>query len=302
MNLPSPFVQNISRTFPNGREWLAQLPQKLADCQARWHLTLGPAFEPLSYNYVAPATLADGRQIVFKLGVSPDELSCEIGALRLYNGRASCQLIDADAAVGVLLLEKIEPGHMLTAVSDEETAIQIAADLMRQLWQPAPTHHSFPTLADWAAGLQKLRPAFGGQTGPFPPRLVEMAQTLHAELLASTAVPYLLHGDLHHYNILAAQRRPWLAIDPKGVVGDPAYEPVAFICNAIPDHCSPPQLKQMLNRRLDIFAERLGLDRSRLLAWCMATQLLSAWEDYDEASDGWRNWLRMAETFAELIV
>lgn len=297
MQLPDSFIHTVSSTF-DGDDWLAELPQLIAACEARWGLAVQPHFPGLSYNYAAPATLPDGTEIVLKLGVPRPELRTEIEALRLYNGRAMCRLIDADAEQGILLLERLQPGHMLTAVVDDDAATRIAAGIMHRLWRPLAETHSFPSVADWAAGLAGLRACFSGGTGPFPPRLVEMAERLFADLLASSAAPVLLHGDLHHYNILAATRDPWLAIDPKGVAGEPAYEVGAFIRNPLNLH-EWPDREKVAARRLHILAETLEIDRQRLAAWSLAQEVLSLWWDFEDlakapAGDDW--WL------AELLV
>lgn len=279
LNLPDSFVRTVSSTFAEGEAWLARLPALIAAAEARWGLTAQPHFPGLSYNYVAPATLPNGAEIVLKIGVPRHELTTEIEALKLYNGRAMCHLLDADAEMGVLLLERLQPGHMLITISDDETATRIAADVMRRLWRPLPEQHVFPSVADWIADLAALRIEFGGGTGPFPARLVDMAESLFAELVASSAPPVLLHGDLHHYNILASERNPWLAIDPKGVAGEPAYEVGALIRNPLNLH-EWPDREAVTIRRLDILAEELAMDRQRLLAWSFAQEILSQWWDY----------------------
>ncbi len=290
LNLPDLFVRTVSSTFAEGEAWLARLPELIAACEARWGLTAQPHFPGLSYNYAAPALMPDGTEIVLKLGVPRHELTTEIEALKLYNGRAMCHLLDADADMGVLLLERLQPGHMLISVTDDETATRLAADVMRRLWRPLPEQHIFPSVADWIADLAALRTEFGGGAGPFPERLVDMAQTLFADLVASSATAVLLHGDLHHYNILAAEREPWLAIDPKGVAGEPAYEVGALIRNPLNLH-EWPNREAVTRRRLDILAEELEVDRQRLLAWSFAQEILSLWWDYVDTSSQPNLWL-----------
>ena len=86
-------------------------------------------------------------------------------------------------------------------------------------------------MAEWGDGFKRLRARFGGGSGPLPSALVGEAEALFAALLDTAGAPVLLHGDLHHYNILAAGGGRWLAIDPKGVVGEPAFEVVALMHN-----------------------------------------------------------------------
>lgn len=278
--LPGNFTAQIGTTFGDaGRDWLTQLPALLADCTKRWGLTLAPHFTNLSFNYVAPATLGNGTPVVLKLGVPGYELWSEIDALKLYAGDGAVRLLDSDEALGALLLERLLPGTMLATLSDDEEATVIAARTMRQIWCPIPAEHRFQTVAAWFSQLPELREAFGGDIGPFPAKLVEEAETLAAELFRTAATPVVLHGDLHYFNVLAATRQPWLAIDPKGIIGEPAYEVGAWMRNWPPDLVEPLPL---LERRLTIFAAELGIDRARLRAWTVAHSVLSTWWEYDD--------------------
>ena len=224
--LPEHFVRQIRDTFQErGDAWLERLPVLLADCARRWNLTLLPAFSNLSLNYVAPAILSDGSPAVLKAGVPHKELWSEMAALRVYAGRGSVRLLDSDREQGLLLLERLQPGTMLTALADDAhdaQATSIAADVMRNLWRPISEEKSaeeqtgektpektstpFPVIGDWLEGLQRMRAHFGGGSGPFRPALADEAEALARELLASQAAPVLLHGDLHHDNILASER------------------------------------------------------------------------------------------------
>jgi streptomycin 6-kinase len=277
----------------DGAAWIKALPALLDQYAQRWSLQLQPPFE-LSYNYAAPAIRSDGARLVLKVGVVNPELLSEIAALRLFDGRGMVRLIDADPQQGVMLLERLEPGTPLLHLDDEE-ATTIAAHLMRQLWRPVPADHPFPHVADWSAGLQRLRAEFEDGTGPFPRRMVEMAETLFAELLASMDELVLLHGDLHHWNILSAGRQPWLAIDPKGIVGEPAYEIGAWLRN--------PELmsRQVQARRVDQFSAELGFDRERILGWGVAQAVLSGWWSYEDHGYGWEPAVAEAEILASLM-
>ena len=88
--------------------------------------------------------------------------------------------------------------------------------------------------------------------------------------------PALLHGDLHHENILSVERQPWLAVDPKGMVAELAYETDALLCNLSPGLLAQPQPARAIARRTGVLVEELGFDRSRLLGWGLAQAVLSA--------------------------
>ncbi len=300
MKLPTHFIKTVSTTFTGGAEWLARLPELLAECERRWGLVLHPTNFTLSYNYVAPATLAGGTEIVLKAGVPNRELRTEIEALRLYDGRGCVRLLDADPDAGILLLERLYPGEMLTIITDDDEATRVAAQVMQTLWRPLPASHSFPSVADWAAGLAELRQALGGGTGPFDKKLVETAESLYTDLLVSSSAAVLLHGDLHHYNILSAGG-DWRVIDPKGVAGEPAYEIGALLRNPF-NLFDEPDLKGVTARRLDILAEALGMDRERLRQWSLAQAVLSAWWSYEDGGDpaDWEPTMRLADVLAEL--
>lgn len=297
--IPSDFARTMREVYGEaGIKWLARLPAIIAECERRWSLATLSPFPRLSYNYVAPAVLADGRDAVLKVGYPGPELMCEMEALRLYDGHGIVQLLHADREHGAMLLERLKPGTPLAGIEDDEEATSIAARVMRQLWRPVPSDHPFPTVAKWAAGLGRLRERFGGTTGPLPKALVEEAETLFTELIASMDEVVLLHGDLHHENIVAAERQLWLALDPKGLVGEPAYEVGVLLRNQLPEPLTQPEASRTLARRVDQLAEELGLDRERLIGWGLAQAVLSAWWSIEDHGYGWEPAMAVAEALA----
>ncbi len=280
----------LQRQGPEAREWLERLPGVLDEYADRWALTLGEPFTTLSFNYVTHVTRADGTPAVLKVSVREDNaFGMEIAALRLYDGRGMVQLLDASASetATVMLLEQIEPGTPLTAVEDDEGAIRAAAGVMRRSWRPIAEPHGFPTIARWALGLEEHRKRYGG-SGRIPPRLFEQAEALYRELGASMGKPALLHGDLHHDNILTATREPWLGIDPKGLVGEPAYETGALLRNPIEQLLLLPDVRPLLARRIAQLSDELGIPRERIHGWGLAQAVLSAcWSLEDGQDNGW---------------
>lgn len=273
------------------RELWERLPALLDRYEALWRLQFQPPFANLSYNFVLPAIREDGSEVVLKIGMPHKELLTEIAALQIFDGMGSVRLLEAEPERGALLLERLHPGTPLTSLADEindTQATSIAATVMRGLWRPAPPEHAFPHVRDWARGMERLRAHFGGGTGPFPARLLEEAESLFAELLASSAEPVVLHGDLHHDNILSSGHTSWLAIDPKGIVGEPAYEVGALLRNLWPDRHTILNPGRLLERRVSQLCEELGIDRARIRGWAVAQAVLSAWwcaEDGEECCE-----------------
>ncbi len=297
--VPARFARTIREVFgARGEAWLDRLPALLAACEGRWSLRAGPPFPNLTYAYVAPAVRGDGMAVVLKLGVPSRELTAEIAALRVFDGTGAVRLIDADPDAGVLLLERLSPGTSLLRMSgeDDEQATRIAARVMRSLWKPPPAAGSLPTVAGWAAGFGRLRARFDGGTGPLPARLVEQAEAQFAALTGTAVVPVLLHGDLHHDNVLLGGET-WLAIDPKGLIGEPAYETGALLRNPPGLHLRP-DLDRLLARRLAVLSEELGFEPERLRAWAFAQAMLSAWWSVEDHGHGWEPAILLAEHFA----
>ena len=281
-----------------GASWLQRLPETIAACEQRWSLTALPPLDDLTYNYIAPALMRDGTQVILKLGVPGAELNpefgCEIEALRRFDGRGCVRLLAADVDIGALLLERAEPGTTLAALSDDEEATRIATRVMRRLWRPVVGDHPFPTVSRWGPGFSRLRQRFHGGSGPLPERLTGKAERLFSELLSSSAQPVLLHGDLHPWNILRAKREPWLAIDPKGVVGEPAYEVGALLRNMVDPQLRGDDPVGLARRRLDILAVELSIDRRRLQGWGIAQAVLSAWWDIEDGTGDGASAVRVA--------
>jgi streptomycin 6-kinase len=292
VQLPQALVDSVTHVLGDeGRAWLDALPSLLAACERDYALTVGPPFE-MSYNYVAPATFADGTDAVLKLSPFSRDFRRELATIRHYDGHGMVRLLDSDEARGVALLERLRPGTMLAELDDDDRQTEIAAGIMLQLRRPPPPDRGLLTTRDWFGSFEKHRAAHGG-AGPLPVDLFERGEAVFDELLRSSAPAVLLHGDLHHYNILSAQRAPWLAIDPHGVVGEPAFEVGAFFGNPF-DLASRPGLPRILERRARIFAERLGLEYGRIIAWAFAYRVLSAVWSAENGGTGWTDSMAIA--------
>ncbi len=287
--LPTAFV----RQHAVDPTWLAALPDLIAGFAARWSLAIDAPFPGIKFNFVAPATRRDGTGCVFKLSREVDETRNEIAALRLWDGDGAVRLLDAEPDQGALLLERLEPGTMLLDVAgaNEDQATLIAAKVLRKLWRPARPADGLRSLESWCDAYQRNRAALHGGAGGFPAPLFDRADAVRCDLLASTPARDALHGDLHHYNVLRAHRAEWLAIDPKGLMGDRAFDVCQFFRN--PDFDRPPA-RRVNARRLDIFCAALGLDRQRVKDWCLVHAVLDACWEYEDGND-WRPAVAYAE-------
>ena len=282
--------KELTRTVINvhgeaGKQWLHNLPVLVKEFCDRWSLTLEAPFENLAYNLVIPGTNSDGEKVVLKLGPPCAEFTREAASLELFSGRVAVRLLEQDTSRGVLLLERVLPGTPLHLMQDEASAIRTAARLMKKLWRDSPVDHPFPLLPRWFRSLERLHEL--KTEHDFPVDLIERARTTFDSLQSSALKPLILHGDFHHENILYSSKDGWVAIDPKGVCGDPGYEIGTFMLNQIPIGTSLKELRDVLSQRLAVFSEELSIERERLAAWAFCHAVLSAaWsredgEEYD---------------------
>jgi streptomycin 6-kinase len=303
MNLvPFEFANRmIEMSGEAARMWLIGLPDMLDEYARRWSLTLGPPIT-LPYNYVAPVIREDGTEAVLKLGLPNRELLSEMFALQVFAGQGMVGLLEADFERQVFLLERIRPGVALVTLEDDDQRTRVATQVMQQLWVPVTRDYPLLTVESWTAGLRKLRSHFNDTTGPFPESLVAVAENIMAEFIPSQGERLLLHGDLHHWNILSATRQPWLAIDPKGVIGEREYEVGALLLNPDLDHLNRADLKRLQARRVAILTEMLGFDRQRILGWGVAQAFLSAWWSVEDHDPFWEPAILCGAVLYELML
>ncbi|HEY7850909.1 MAG TPA: aminoglycoside phosphotransferase family protein [Ktedonobacterales bacterium] len=300
--IPGYFAEFVADFWGDeGIAWLGALPALLAEYSRRWGLTALPPFAGLTYNYVTPVRCADGSPAVLKAGVPGDEFRASIAFLRLCAGAGAVRLLEADSDRCVMLMEQAFPGAPLSRLADDDAATAIGADVMREFWRPAPASHPFPTVARWFEAFAHVRAMHDGGSGPLPEATLARAEAQARDLLASAPCERLMHGDLHHDNIVSAQREPWLVIDAKGLVGDPGYETGPFVNNPYGRFEAWPDPARNFARRADILAERLSYPRERIIAWSFAQAVLSAAWHVEDDSNRFAPAVARAEVLATLL-
>jgi len=254
----------------------------LADATAnelarRWSLTLGPPFEggEGSGSWVAPATRADGTSAVLKLAVPHMEGEHEIQGLRFWDGDPTVRLLAADERAWALLLERCEPGTSLRELPEPEQDVVLAA-LLRRLWRPPPAVHPFRPLsaltASWSAETL-------ADSASWPDAgIVRDGLRLFEELPRTATSDVLLATDLHAGNVLRAQREPWLVIDPKPFVGEPAFDGTQHLLNC------PRRLWADAAGTIRGYADLLEIDYERLRLWTFARLAADPREDWNDGT------------------
>ena len=271
VTIPSQLAENIVHWHgPEGEQWLDSLPALVGDLERRWHVR---AEEPYgdggAVSWVAPVTLAGGSQAVLKVFLPDLENEQEPEALGHYAGRGAARALRAEP--GAILLERLVPGTPLWDVQDDDEACRIAATVLRELWQRPRAGHRFRPLAQDAARWATEIPATCEAAGrPYEPELAALAGRLAGELATAQGEQVVLHQDLHGGNILRAERRPWLAIDPKPLVGEREFDLASLIRDR-----RDTITEATVRHRLDLLSGELGLDRQRVRGWAIVHAL--AW-------------------------
>ena len=254
---------------PAGREWLATLPDRFAACVERWQLRVGTPYPYAFASLAVPAELPDGTAAVLKLQYPDEDSVHEATALTHWAGRGAIRLLDQDRDRRALLVERCVPGTALSQLPPDQ-ALDVVVELLSRPQMPAGP--PFTTLADEAAGWAERMPAKWERANrPYERRLVDSALGLLADLVPSQGEQVLVNQDLHAGNVLRATREPWLVIDPKPLVGERAFAPVAMVRGTELGH-SPEAVRY----RLDRLSAELGLDRERLRGWTIAHTLTSS--------------------------
>lgn len=270
---------------------------RLAGHARQWHVSIEKTFETET-SVIAFGERKSSRVVLKIIKHLGDEWhSGDI--LRAFDGDGMVRVCESDA--GAVLLERLDPGNGLVELArdgNDERATEILADVMSQL-----ANHAAPdgcaTVFDWARGFDRY---LNSGDRAISVRLVHKARDEYQRLAMSSSRTMLLHGDLHHYNVLFDANRGWVAIDPKGVVGELEYEVGAILRNP----WEPPDFfssSSVIERRLRILTAALPMDHRRTLQWSFAQAVLSAIWDVEDGHgvDAHHPGLTLARTIETML-
>jgi streptomycin 6-kinase len=269
LTLPRNLVEwAAEELFPERGQWLAGLPATVAQLADRWSLRLGEPYQPGGLaSWVAPVRDAAGQELVLKVGWRHDEATHEADCLRAWGGRGAVLLHDAYVfgATSALLIERCQPGTTLRLSVPESEQDPVVARLLRQLWTASPDAYPFrPLQLMCDAWASRFEHRLAASPGLIDRGLARAGMELFRALPATAEHQVLLCTDLHAGNIIAAQREPWLVIDPKPYVGDPAYDLTQHLINCWERlWVDPAGLARAM-------AGLLELDSDRVIQWLFA--------------------------------
>ncbi|QJD82932.1 aminoglycoside phosphotransferase family protein [Cohnella herbarum] len=299
--IPDTFIERMRELHgEQGVEWSQALPKVITDFANRFDFNPEAPFSNLSYNFVLLAKLKDGKPAVLKSSFMKDELSKEISVLRAYQGRGAINVLYADEDRGMALLEGADPGMPLSTIEDDTRATDIFCEVFRRLHLSAPSGSQFPSMKKHFAAIERYREKFvhDNISSPLPENWVENAEECLAYLIATTSENVLLHGDLHHENILRQGEEQWVVIDPKGIIGDIHFETIQYLLNY---EDRGGDREHVLRTRIAIMADRLGLDPRRIAMWGVARGVLEACWIIEEGGTDWNRGIQITERFAKFL-
>jgi streptomycin 6-kinase len=272
--VPEPFHAAVSTyaaaAGESGPDWLTRLPKLVAELGERWELTIDGPSRYGRCALVVPVLRA-GDPAVLKVTWPHPEARHEHLALRAWDGGGAVRLLAAEPSSWAMLLERLDARHDLTS-EPVETACAVIGELLRRLGSPALPQ--LPRLSDHAG--RQVGHAAGGAHG-IPRRLLEQAGSLARDLVADPEVDArLVHTDLHYENVLAADREPWLAIDPKPLAAEPAYAVAPVLWNRWEEAVAGSDVRSALRRRLSVVCEHGGIDEDRARAWTIVREVQNA--------------------------
>lgn len=272
-----PVVRQLGR-LAAARPWLAELPALIEQVRDEFGLRLSPPLHGGSCSWVAPAELPDGTRVIVKIGWPHREMRGEPAALRQWAGHGAVRLLAEDPTRHALILERCEPGEPLSSASaGAEDRLRAGCGVLRRLWEaPVPPEDEIESLgtvtAEWAdlvaERMARIRPGYD-------PGLVAEGTRLLRELPASADRRVLLHGDFNPGNVLTAGAGTWIAIDPKPMIGDPAYDPWPLL-EQIDDPFATANPAITLRTRCALLAAELDVAEDRILWWSVARRVETA--------------------------
>jgi len=272
--IPSEFVERtVARAGEAGRAWIDRLPGIVASYLERWALTPdGPVMHGFM-GIAVPVRRAGGEPTVLKVAWQDGDVSWEARALAAWGGRGAIRLLERDEPAGVLLVERLDPARSARELSGVDAA-RVLGQVCRRLAVPAPP--GMPRVEELAARwVEDLPRDWERLARPFPRAWVDEAVATCREL-GPDQPNLLLHGDLVFDNVLRAEREPWLAIDPDGLAGEPAFDAAQFLTNRWSELTAQPDLRAAVRARLSAFAEGADVDCERARRWAQARNVSEA--------------------------
>jgi streptomycin 6-kinase len=293
--LPRELVTHIkSMCGKRGEEWFDQLPASIRALQEKWSLKVHDPFPGIEYNFVAPATMANGRKAVVKIGppFERTEIYGEAQFLRVHRGLGAVELIAEDRDARAILIERAVPGDSLVDrfAAEPIASVRAAIDVLASIVLPPPDDMAdVDTLDNWFNNFRRYRET------DFLSDRAEKAFEIYERLSKQPGRTFYLHGDFHLGNIVTSDRAPFLAIDPKGIVGHIGYDIAVFLINLHRWRRDDRNVAELINEAIQLFASAFELTERQVREWAYATMVIGGWWNFEDMPELYDSSLAMPD-------
>ena len=277
-----------------GEEWLENLPFIIGELEIAWDVTVAEPFEKGEFNFVAPASSANGLDAVLKIAppYEPTEIFAEAGFLRSHAGDGCVNLLREDRSRFAILIERARPGASMDVHFDADpfACVEPAIEVLKSILSAPPANFAdVQHLDDWFYRFKRFRET------DFPKNYGEKALAIYEKLRKQHDRIYYLHGDFHPGNIVTSDRGPFLAIDPKGLIGHVSYDIAVFLNNLHWWQKGTPGVERELDAALIKISRAFDFPESTLREAAYANMVIGAWWNFEDMPEHYDNEVALAD-------
>lgn len=287
----------------NGQRWLNKIPKIIKKYELEWGIKSLGAFPELSLNYVEKIKTQNGQDGVLKIAFPNDPVfAAELRTLKIYNGEGAVKVLKQNVEDAVFLMERCLPGDPLYSLNSEEKEIEVFSKVCKKIRKKVPAGLSFQKLSEEERYFKWYFDNPKKSKTQLSEDLVKKAYQIFKQLIKTQTEVYLLHSDLHHDNIIKSQRG-WLAIDPKGLVGEKEFEAGAFIINPGKRFKENADLitENFFAKRIELISKTSGLKQQRVADWAFVKVILAIiWSIQDNVSKI-EHWYKISRELEKLV-
>jgi streptomycin 6-kinase len=264
-----------------GEAWFDELPEIVRKLESEWNLTVRDSFPGIEYNFVAPATMSDGREVVVKIAPPFEriEIYGEAKYLRTLDGDGAVRLVAENREMRAIVIERAIPGESLFEKFAERPieCVGPAIDVLKTILRPPPDDMTdVDTLDNWFDNFRRYTET------DFPPDRAAKALAIYERLSTQPGHNCYLHGDYHLGNVVTAERAEFLAIDPKGIAGHVGYDIAVFLINLHRWQEKNDDVARLIANAIAQFAKAFDMTEKEIREWTFATMVIGAWWNFDD--------------------
>ncbi len=294
---PAELVKHVTAICGRrGEEWLENLPGMVGELETAWGINVGKPFEKGEYNFVAPATSPNDLDAVLKIAPPYErtEIFSEAAFLRSRAGKGCIYLLCEDRSRFAILVERARPGYSMDVHFDSDPfgCVDPALEVLKSILSQPPTGFTeIHLLDDWFDRFRRFRET------DFPQDYGEKALAIYEKLNQQYDLIYYLHGDFHPGNIVTSDREPFLAIDPKGLIGHVAYDIAVFLNNLHWCQIGKPGVAEELDKALIKFSRTFEIAERDLREAAYAFMVIGAWWNFEDMPEHYDNEVALADVW-----